>query len=254
MGHGCKRDHTMPWIESHTVLIRHRKLLQVADALKIKPVTMMGHLHALWHVALEQQEDGDLTEWSNEMIAYAASFEGDPDLFVTELQAKKWLDGKVVHDWLDYAGRYLTNKYRTSNQRKLKAIFKLHKSAYRAVPGQTKGSPKSDNQPNQPNQPNQENQDNLTPLSKLWNETKIQINYKELKLPQVREMSRDRRDKETSRLKERTITEWMQIFIRICRSDFCQGKNDRTWKASFDWVIANQGNGIKVLEGKYDNP
>src|SRR6185295_15511945 len=79
------------------------------------------------------------------------------------LQGQKFLDGKLVHDWLDYAGRYLTNKYRTSNPKKLKAIYKLHQSVSRAVSSQTTVCPESDNLPNQPdltrpdppNQPNQ---------------------------------------------------------------------------------------------------
>jgi len=135
----------MAWVESHTVLIRHRKLLQLAAALSIEPVVAMGHLHALWHAILEQQEDGNLAEWPDEMIASAAAFKGDPHLFVTELQSKKWLDGKIVHDWLDYAGRYLTNKYRTANPRRLKAILRLHRVRLKSDSSLSKVRPKSDN-------------------------------------------------------------------------------------------------------------
>jgi len=44
-----------------------------------------------------------------------------------------------------------------------------------------------------------------------------------------------------------------EAFRKLEASDFCKGKNDRSWKASFDWIIANQTNIVKVLEGKYDN-
>lgn len=145
----------MAWIESHTVLIRHRKLLQLAIALSLEPVHVMGHLHALWHSALEQQEDGNLSDWPDEMIAQAAHYKGDPTLFVSELQSKKWLNGKIIHDWLDYAGRYLTAKYRNANQRKLKEIYKLHKTALKTGLRRSKGLPK-DRPPNLtlPNPPN----------------------------------------------------------------------------------------------------
>ena len=49
----------------------------------------------------------------------------------------------------------------------------------------------------------------------------------------------------------------MQIFetafTKIEESEFCKGNNDRRWRASFDWLIANDTNIVKVLEGKYDN-
>jgi len=56
-----------------------------------------------------------------------------------------------------------------------------------------------------------------------------------------------------ARLKERSIEQWIEIFQRIDQSSFCRGQNERQWRASFDWIIANQGNSIKVLEGKYDD-
>jgi len=49
----------------------------------------------------------------------------------------------------------------------------------------------------------------------------------------------------------------MQIFetafTKIEESEFCKGNNDRRWRASFDWLIANDTNIVKVLEGKYNN-
>lgn len=101
----------MPWVESHTVLIRHRKVLGLARELRLKPAWLMGHLHALWHAALEQQEDGDLTSWTDEMIAEAAHYTGNAATFVKLLQKYRLLDGKLIHDWLDYAGKYLRSKY-----------------------------------------------------------------------------------------------------------------------------------------------
>ena len=125
----------MAWIESHTVLLRHRKVLQLSASLSIPPVLVIGHLHAFWHAVLEQQEDGDLSTWPNAMIAHAAAFVGDVDLFVTELQQKNWLDGLLVHDWIDYAGRYLESKYRSSDPKRLISVWKKHGRKYDKVPG-----------------------------------------------------------------------------------------------------------------------
>ena len=118
----------MAWIESHTVLLRHRKLIELARDLRLKPVYVLGHLHVLWHAALEQQEDGDLSSWSDDLIAKMSCYEGDGPQYVSLLRRHGWLNDKVIHDWLDYAGKYLTAKYRIANPGKLKKILSKHKS------------------------------------------------------------------------------------------------------------------------------
>ena len=165
----------MAWIESHTVLGRHRKLKELARDLRQRPVYTMGHLHALWHSALEQQEDGDLTSWTDELIAESAEYPGEAPQFVRLLQQHGWLDGRVIHDWLDYAGRYLTGKYRTSNPSRLKMIFKKHKTVLRL----TKDGLKTDNLPNLTNHTKPtiedirayflEKKSNQTEADKFWN-------------------------------------------------------------------------------------
>lgn len=49
------------------------------------------------------------------------------------------------------------------------------------------------------------------------------------------------------------IDMFKEAFEAVEASNFCTGKNDRGWKADFDWLIKNDNNIIKVLEGKYDN-
>jgi len=118
------------WIESHTVLGRHRKLIELAFDFKMKKAHMMGHLHALWHTALEQQEDGDLSRWSDALIAQAAEWDGDASEFVSRLREREWLDGHLVHDWIDYVGPYLIKKYSSGNIPRLKEIWSKHGYKY----------------------------------------------------------------------------------------------------------------------------
>lgn len=120
----------MAWIESHTLILRHRKLISLAKELRLKPVYCLGHLHALWHAAMEQAEDGDLSSWSDEFIAESAGFQGDVTQFVSLLQLHGWLDGKILHDWLDYAGRFLRGKYSTRGREKLVEIWAKHGRVY----------------------------------------------------------------------------------------------------------------------------
>jgi hypothetical protein len=123
----------MPWIESHSVLLRHRKLGGLAGDLRIKKVYALGHLHALWHAAIEQQEDGDLSSWSDEFIAQSAEFDGDAPRFVSLLTTHRWLEpNRLLHDWLDYTGLFLTRKYSTSNRELLVKIWAKHGFEYGA--------------------------------------------------------------------------------------------------------------------------
>ena len=128
----------MAWIESHTVLMRHRKIIGLSRELGIRRSHALGHLHALWHTAIEQQEDGDLSAWSDGMIAEVSDYQGDAQQWVKALQAHGFLTGRLIHDWPDYAGRYLESKYRTSKPRRLAEIKdKWAKTDYR----QSKDSP-----------------------------------------------------------------------------------------------------------------
>ncbi len=120
----------MPWIESHTVLTRHRKTLLTAHDLHLPPVYVVGHLTALWHNVLEQQEDGDLSGWPDSMIEEAAQWEGEPGLFATTLRKRHWVDDHLVHDWIDYVGLYLTKKYSSGNVPLLKQIWMKHGYKY----------------------------------------------------------------------------------------------------------------------------
>ena len=72
-------------------------------------------------------------------------------------------------------------------------------------------------------------------------------------------MTDKRREKIRIRLAEMGKTRADQIitletvFIKIGESDFCNGKNERGWKADFDWVFVNESNWVKVIENKYIN-
>lgn len=70
-------------------------------------------------------------------------------------------------------------------------------------------------------------------------------------LPSARTFSKARKDKCITRLKERSFSEWEELFQRMTTIPFLCGDNDRKWNADFDWIISNEENAVKVLEGKY---
>jgi len=74
------------------------------------------------------------------------------------------------------------------------------------------------------------------------------------RLPKVVALSTSRREQLVIRLKQPHFAEhYKAVFKKLSESSFALGSNDRNWKVSLDWVIANDHNYIKVLEGKYDN-
>ena len=52
---------------------------------------------------------------------------------------------------------------------------------------------------------------------------------------------------------EENLATFELLFQKTVTSPFLTGNNDRNWKADFDWLIKNETNPLKVLEGKYDN-
>lgn len=70
-------------------------------------------------------------------------------------------------------------------------------------------------------------------------------------LPQVKSVSSDRMASLRARRRDKFFTENYQEAIgRIPNSPFLMGKNDRNWKADFDWFI-RPGSVAKIMEGKY---
>ena len=86
-------------------------------------------------------------------------------------------------------------------------------------------------------------------VADLWNETCGAI------LPRVSKATPQRRRHVAARLREsgRNLSWWQAYFRRIIASPFLTGKNDRNWRASFDWAVESEENVAKVLEGAYDN-
>ena len=148
------RKGNMAWIELHTVLSRHRKIKKFARELDIDLHVAVGHVVLFWGSVLELAEDGNITKWTLEDIAEYSNYAGDPQMFYKAMinDGDGWIDEKdglkIVHDWWDYAGRYLTTKYRNTHPEKLDYIKGLYNKTVsrRSIYGL-----QTDNLPNLPN-------------------------------------------------------------------------------------------------------
>ena len=88
--------------------------------------------------------------------------------------------------------------------------------------------------------------DSLPRLAVLWNEHGGN-------LAKVKKSNASRNKKARARLAECSEDEWIECIKQIAASDFCNGKSERGWRATFDWLLQPEVR-LKVLEGKYDNP
>ena len=78
-------------------------------------------------------------------------------------------------------------------------------------------------------------------IMNFWNKTQ---------LPHITKLTDNRKSKLRARLKEKEfIKGWKDAIVKLSESEYCVNGN---W-ATFDWVIQNDNNYIKTLEGKYDN-
>jgi len=99
---------------------------------------------------------------------------------------------------------------------------------------------------------------NIIPeIIKLYNN----ICAKEKKLPSLLAISDKRRAKLRLRWHEWATMQDvgatpLDVFTAICEkmvaTPFCTGENNRGWRASFDFIIENDSNYVKILEGRYD--
>ena len=71
-------------------------------------------------------------------------------------------------------------------------------------------------------------------------------------LPAVKSLSDARRKAIKARLNSYTVDELNEAFMKAEASDFLKGKNDRNWRANFDWILKD-ANIAKILDGLYDN-
>ena len=97
-------------------------------------------------------------------------------------------------------------------------------------------------------------------LDKNKNKIRIDTNYEDIKNywnsknnSKIKSLSKKRKDGIKLRIKENSKKDLLEAIDKISASKFCTGSNANNWKAGIDWLIKNDTNIIKVLEGNYDD-
>ena len=86
----------------------HPKTKALAAILGLKRWQVVGLLESLWHFAGQYARRGNIGKWSNEEIAAAMEWEGNPGDLIAALVKSRWVDEctqyrLVIHDWHDHA-------------------------------------------------------------------------------------------------------------------------------------------------------
>lgn len=102
---------------------------------------------------------------------------------------------------------------------------------------------------------------NDTDIEEDKNKIRERIDYKHImdmfndiciSFPRITVLSDKRKQAIKARLKTYTVEQFKEMFVKAEASDFLKGKNNRNWRATFDWLIKD-ANMAKVLDGNYDN-
>ena len=141
----------MAWIESHTTLVHHPKISKLARLTGWNHNECLGIMHRVWWWTLTYAEDGRLDEHLPEEISEALglrltdTYTNHNQLFKVLIDAKLMDIDLKIHNWLDYAGRYLKGKYRNSNPKRLLEISKTYKGKKRRSKDSPRVALKPDN-------------------------------------------------------------------------------------------------------------
>lgn len=71
-------------------------------------------------------------------------------------------------------------------------------------------------------------------------------------MPRIQTISSQRETATMARYREHGLMKVYDVLELAVKSDFLNGKNDKGWKANFDWVM-KPNNFVKILEGNYNN-
>lgn len=124
------------WLAISVDLVFHPKLICAAMDLEVDDAHMLGILTRMWLMAFKHAKDGDLWRGDEEstyrFISVIIGYKGDVKRLVEVLCRNRWLDGWLIHDWLDYVGPFLIKSFKTSRRPWLVATWKKHGRVYGA--------------------------------------------------------------------------------------------------------------------------
>jgi hypothetical protein len=229
------------------------------SALGVSKRDAVAIVHMVWWWCLDNALEGRI-EVPESALKAATEWESDASELVRGLVEAGWLEvhpegGWMVHDWRHYCGSLVQKRLDRKNFREKRMGSKRRpngsRTGVKSLPTvsvsqsvsestKDKDSNESVGQPEKPAGPTPEH------LLNLWN------NLADNALARVEALTEKRRTKCLARLREHPDKEfWDRVIQKLNVSDFLRGSTG--WRASFDWLITNDNNVVKIVEGSYDN-
>lgn len=120
----------MSYIELHEHVWNHPKTIELSGRLQIRKTYAVAHLSRLWTWCIRYAENGCITDISPFILADAADWGGDPELFLRALIDSKFVDqhpdGMFIHDWEDYAGKLIDFRKKDRERKKKSSGARQH--------------------------------------------------------------------------------------------------------------------------------
>lgn len=180
----------MAWIESHQNIERHPKTMRLSILMGWDIDQTIGKLHRLWWWCIDFAPDGNVGRHSADMVALAVGISADMgEKFILAMHESGFLDKTnenhfLIHDWMEYAGRYLKDTKYRRNPEKIQEINKLYSKIV--------GRQSADNPPKKrrksavpnltlPNQPNLTNKEVVVFILPEWINADSWSSYEEMR-------------------------------------------------------------------------
>ena len=111
----------MAWIEAHDTLPDHPKVLRAARTLRMDSDALVGKLIRLWTWALNNRENGALSDLDATVLHRILNYNGRPEKLLSALLEARLLDtlpegGYAIHDWDEHTGRLMEQRDRKRAQ------------------------------------------------------------------------------------------------------------------------------------------
>ena len=138
----------MAWLSVDQSLPDHRKTLRAADILSVSPVQIVGHMVCFWLWALDNAPDGDLGDVTPGMIARAAQWDGDPQLFTDALSEARFLESEGdprIRNWEEYGGKLIEGKRKSRERAKRSEERRKAKEQVTEMPDESTRNLRADN-------------------------------------------------------------------------------------------------------------
>jgi hypothetical protein len=97
----------------------------------------------------------------------------------------------------------------------------------------------------------EKNPDFIQPYVDCWNVFVSSAKMKHYKLPHVDVVNETRQKKFKTRMAEPCF-DFLKILEKIKASGHLKGNNQRGWTVTFDWILENDSNYVKIIEENYD--